>query len=250
MSSGRECGTRAPHRGVTFVFGPLPAPVSPLGVDQVAQKAHKFSHFEKVDPSTESFAPTLPGILHPTDFFFFFFFRLDEMKGLSLEAEQKLQEERKKAVVLEKQLEKNKLERNGQRSKVTAGEGGSTHGHGVLEGLAIRSPQRTGPMAGDPSALMSFISGAMLSSSKMNKTESLDVAPAGLAPGPLEAQIEELNVRLTSQMEQNATLKMALRSSQKSKEDDLKLYNEMMRQVKQVFLQALWQHRQDKKMST
>ncbi|XP_039609998.1 coiled-coil domain-containing protein 13 isoform X2 [Polypterus senegalus] len=138
--------------------------------------------------------------------------RLDEMKGLSLEAEQKLQEERKKAVVLEKQLEKNKLERNGQRSKVTAG--------------------------------------AMLSSSKMNKTESLDVAPAGLAPGPLEAQIEELNVRLTSQMEQNATLKMALRSSQKSKEDDLKLYNEMMRQVKQVFLQALWQHRQDKKMST
>ncbi|XP_028646699.1 coiled-coil domain-containing protein 13 [Erpetoichthys calabaricus] len=143
--------------------------------------------------------------------------RLDEMKGQSLEAEQKLQEERKKAVVLEKQLEKNKLEQNSQRSasgrsKVTAG--------------------------------------ATIGSSKMNKTESLDVAPGGLAPGPLEAQIEELNTRLTSQMEQNATLKMALRSSQKSKEDDLKLYNEMMRQVKQVFLQALWQHRQDKKLST
>uniref|UniRef100_A0A8C4T2W1 Coiled-coil domain containing 13 n=1 Tax=Erpetoichthys calabaricus TaxID=27687 RepID=A0A8C4T2W1_ERPCA len=136
--------------------------------------------------------------------------RLDEMKGQSLEAEQKLQEERKKAVVLEKQLEKNKLEQNSQRSasgrsKVTAGEGGRAKGH------SVHCPVLSLFM---PLIVFSFV------------------------------------FRLTSQMEQNATLKMALRSSQKSKEDDLKLYNEMMRQVKQVFLQALWQHRQDKKLST
>ncbi|XP_006817220.1 coiled-coil domain-containing protein 13-like, partial [Saccoglossus kowalevskii] len=51
--------------------------------------------------------------------------------------------------------------------------------------------------------------------------------------------IEELQTRLAIQMDENDALKAALQSTMNAKEDDLKLYHEMMDQTRQVFLQGL-----------
>ena len=45
-------------------------------------------------------------------------------------------------------------------------------------------------------------------------------------------------------MDENHALKAALQSSMKAKEEDLKLYHEMMNQTRQVFLQGLRQYKQ------
>ncbi|XP_077996895.1 coiled-coil domain-containing protein 13-like [Glandiceps talaboti] len=56
--------------------------------------------------------------------------------------------------------------------------------------------------------------------------------------------IEELQTRLAIQFDENDALKAALQSTMKAKEEDLRLYHEMMDQTKQVFLQGLRQFRQ------
>ncbi|XP_070547060.1 coiled-coil domain-containing protein 13-like [Ptychodera flava] len=56
--------------------------------------------------------------------------------------------------------------------------------------------------------------------------------------------IEELQTRLAIQIDENDALKAALQSTMKAKEDDLRLYHDMMDQTKQVFLQGLRQFRQ------
>lgn len=51
--------------------------------------------------------------------------------------------------------------------------------------------------------------------------------------------------RVATQLEELEVLRGTLKSTLQAKEDDLQLYNDMMSQVKQVFLQALRQHKQD-----
>lgn len=51
--------------------------------------------------------------------------------------------------------------------------------------------------------------------------------------------------RLAIQLDENEALKAALQSTLRAKEEDLRLYSDMMSQVKHVFLQALRQHKQE-----
>jgi len=49
---------------------------------------------------------------------------------------------------------------------------------------------------------------------------------------------------LAIQRDENEALKAALQSTLRAKEEDLRLYNEIMEETKQVFLQGLRQRRQ------
>ena len=51
--------------------------------------------------------------------------------------------------------------------------------------------------------------------------------------------IEELEMRLTLKAEENDALKNALKSMLDAKEEDLKLYNETIQSVKDIFLQGI-----------
>lgn len=53
-----------------------------------------------------------------------------------------------------------------------------------------------------------------------------------------------LNFSLSIQKDENEALKAALQSTLKAKEEDLRMYTEMMEETKKVFLQALRQHKQ------
>ncbi|XP_018414141.1 PREDICTED: coiled-coil domain-containing protein 13 [Nanorana parkeri] len=138
--------------------------------------------------------------------------RVEENNMKALEAEKKLQEERRRSVHLEQQLERIKMDaaKNGATQKMSA------------RGKA----------------------GQSLSNSRLfrNFNESSDLS----SNVPLETQLEELSTKLEIKVEENEALKSALKSALKTKEDDLKLYNEMMVQVKQIFLQALRQHKQER----
>lgn len=52
--------------------------------------------------------------------------------------------------------------------------------------------------------------------------------------------------RLLIQVDENEALKRALESTARMKEEDFKLYQETMSQVKEIFLQALRQQKQEK----
>ncbi|XP_075070221.1 coiled-coil domain-containing protein 13 isoform X2 [Mixophyes fleayi] len=138
--------------------------------------------------------------------------RVEESNMKVLDAEKKLQEERRRSVLLEQQLEKMKLDsgKNGTAQKLSA------------RGKAGQSV----------SSSRSFL----------NFNEITDVS----SNVPLETRIEELNTKLAIQVDDNKALKTALKSTLKTKDDDLKLYQEMMSQVKQIFLQALRQHKQER----
>ncbi|KAK1172240.1 coiled-coil domain-containing protein 13 [Acipenser oxyrinchus oxyrinchus] len=142
--------------------------------------------------------------------------RVDEAKEKSLEAEQKLRGERRRAVILEQQLEKAKLDSG-------KGQGNQKDSNRNKAGVSANSTRLS-----------------------VNQIDSRDLSPGRSSGIPLEVQIEELNTRLVIQSDENNALRMALKSALKTKEEDLKLYHEMMGQVKQVFLQALRQHKQDK----
>lgn len=138
--------------------------------------------------------------------------RTEESNMKVLEAEKKLQEERRRCVHVEQQLEKMKMDaaKNGATQKMSA------------RGKA----------------------GQSLSNSRLflNFNETSDLS----SNVPLETQLEELSIKLEIKVDENEALKSALKSALKTKEDDLKLYNEMMVQVKQIFLQALRQHKQER----
>lgn len=51
--------------------------------------------------------------------------------------------------------------------------------------------------------------------------------------------IEELEMRLTLKTDENDALKNALKSMLDAKEEDLKLYNETIQSVKDIFLQGI-----------
>ncbi|XP_035286697.1 coiled-coil domain-containing protein 13 isoform X2 [Anguilla anguilla] len=138
--------------------------------------------------------------------------REQEAKEKGLEAEQKLQGERRRAVLLEQQLEKAKLD---------AGKGGAA-GRTSNRGRA----------------------GVSISCTGLSVNQA-DVSPRSPAGPATEAQVNELNTKLAIQLDENEALKAALQSTLKAKEEDLRLYSDMMSQVKHVFLQALRQHKHD-----
>ncbi|XP_063780420.1 coiled-coil domain-containing protein 13 [Pseudophryne corroboree] len=138
--------------------------------------------------------------------------RVEEGNMKVLDAEKKLQAERRRCALLEQQVEKMKMDsgKNGAAQKLTA--------RGKA-GLSVSSSR-------------SFLNFNEISEMSSNV--------------PLETQIEELTTQLAIQVDDNQALKMALQSTLRTKEEDLKIYHEMMSQVKQIFLQALRQHKQER----
>ncbi|XP_033068108.1 coiled-coil domain-containing protein 13 isoform X2 [Trachypithecus francoisi] len=142
--------------------------------------------------------------------------RVEESNSKLLESERKLQEERHRTVVLEQHLEKIRLE----------------------PGKASAS-QRAAPRTK---------TGLPTSNTRQNPTgsEKKDLSFAQLSDVPVESQMEELTTRLTVQVEENEMLKAALSSALQGKEEDFRMYHEILGQVKSVFLQALRQQKTDK----
>ncbi|XP_018122555.1 coiled-coil domain-containing protein 13 isoform X2 [Xenopus laevis] len=142
--------------------------------------------------------------------------RAEESNEKLMAAEKKLQEERRRCVFLERQAEKLKMD----TAKNVVG----------TQKLSARGK------AGQT---------LTVSRHSVNFSGKTDVsfAPADL---PLETQIEELRTQLAIQLDENEAIKTSLKSTLKTKEDDLKLYHEMMGEVKQIFIQALRQHKQDR----
>ncbi|XP_054408196.1 coiled-coil domain-containing protein 13 isoform X2 [Pongo abelii] len=142
--------------------------------------------------------------------------RVEESNSKLLESERKLQEERHRTVVLEQHLEKIRLE----------------------PGKASAS-QRAAPRTK---------TGLPTSNNRHNPTgsEKKDPSFAQLSDVPVESQMEELTTRLAIQVEENEMLKAALGSALRGKEEDFRMYHEILGQVKSVFLQALRQQKTDK----
>ncbi|XP_032899332.1 coiled-coil domain-containing protein 13 isoform X3 [Amblyraja radiata] len=137
--------------------------------------------------------------------------RLKDNNDKILDVEQKFQEQRRWSVTLEQQLGKAKLDM------------GKSHDVNKL----------TNKNKTSLSINTSLLCG------------SGDLSPGKSSALSLETQLEELNIRLAIQMDENKALKMGLQSSLQAKEEDLKLYHDMLSQVKQVFLQALRQHKEN-----
>uniref|UniRef100_A0A2K5SDY5 Coiled-coil domain containing 13 n=1 Tax=Cebus imitator TaxID=2715852 RepID=A0A2K5SDY5_CEBIM len=141
--------------------------------------------------------------------------RVEESGGKLLESERKLQEERHRTVLLEQRLEKTRLE----------------------PGRASAS-QRAAPRTK---------TGLPTSNARHNPAGSeKDPSSAQLSDMPTESQMEELTTRLAVQGEENEMLKAALASALQGKEEDFRMYREILGQVKSVFLQALRQQKTDK----
>ncbi|KAB5578943.1 hypothetical protein PHYPO_G00188290 [Pangasianodon hypophthalmus] len=85
----------------------------------------------------------------------------------------------------------------------------------------------------------------------LNVPEKQDVLSPRRATGSThDAQISELSTRLAAQQEELEVLRSSLKQVLQAKEEDLQLYSTMISQVKQVFLQALRQHKQSSKQET
>ncbi|XP_044281110.1 coiled-coil domain-containing protein 13 isoform X3 [Varanus komodoensis] len=142
--------------------------------------------------------------------------RLDDSTIKVWEAEKKFQEQQHRCAVLEQHFEKMKSD---------AGKNSGTQ----------RSRSKGGAAQPHGSTRLSWTAG-----------NRKDLSPAQLSEVPLEAQVEELSTRLEIQMEENEGLKNALQEAMKSKEEDFRAYQETVDQVKQIFLKALRQQKQDK----
>ncbi|XP_043397604.1 coiled-coil domain-containing protein 13 isoform X4 [Chelonia mydas] len=142
--------------------------------------------------------------------------RVVESSDKVLEAEKKLQEERRRSVILEQRLEKMKMD---------AGKNANTQ--------KPLPRNKTGQSANS-------------SRHTLTASDRKDLTAAQLSEVPLKSQIEELTTRLVIQLDENEALKTALESTVNMKEEDFKLYQETMGQVKEIFLQALRQQKQEK----
>ncbi|XP_010561542.1 PREDICTED: coiled-coil domain-containing protein 13 [Haliaeetus leucocephalus] len=140
--------------------------------------------------------------------------RVEEGSNKVLEAEKRLQEERRRCVILEQQLEKLQMD-----------PGRSTS--------AQKRPLRSK-------------TGQSASHSRLtNVSDRKELSAAQLSKLPLESQIEELSTRLVIQLDENEALKAALETTVRKKEEDFKLYQDTMDQVKDIFLQAIRQQKQE-----
>ncbi|XP_006893125.1 PREDICTED: coiled-coil domain-containing protein 13 [Elephantulus edwardii] len=143
--------------------------------------------------------------------------RMEESSSKLVESERKLQEERQRAVVLEQHLEKMRLEPH--------------HSPG-----SQRARPRSKPGLSSAHTKLS-----------LNVNTQKDPALTQLSDVPVESQMEELTTRLAIQVEENETLKAALGSALRGKEEDFRMYHETLDQVKGVFLQALRQQKADRR---
>uniref|UniRef100_A0A8C6J0R5 Uncharacterized protein n=1 Tax=Melopsittacus undulatus TaxID=13146 RepID=A0A8C6J0R5_MELUD len=139
--------------------------------------------------------------------------RVEESSNKILAAEKSLQEERRRCVILEQQLEKLQMD---------AGKGTSEQ----------KSPMRskTGQTASH-------------SRLTLDVSDSKEFSAAQLSKLPIELQVEELSRRLVMQLNENKSLKAALETALRKKEEDFKLYQDTMSQVKDIFLQAIQQQK-------
>ncbi|XP_060104331.1 coiled-coil domain-containing protein 13 [Heteronotia binoei] len=142
--------------------------------------------------------------------------RVDDSSARVWAAEKQLQEQQRKSIALEQQLEKLRAEA-GKNSVVSKA---------PFKGKAGQS---------NSSTRLSW-----------SASEKKDPPSAELTEVPLESQIEDLSARLTVQMDENAGLKTALENLMKIKEEDFRAYQETMGQVKEIFLQALRQQKQER----
>ncbi|XP_060782557.1 coiled-coil domain-containing protein 13 [Neoarius graeffei] len=125
------------------------------------------------------------------------------------EAEQKLQDERRRCVVVEQQLGRLKLD-----------------------------PEKAQRVNRSRTA-------------NLNVPEKQDdISPSRAAESMHDAQVNELNTQLAAQQEELKLLRSSLKQVLQAKEEDLQLYTSLISQVKQVFLQALRQHKQSSKQGT
>ncbi|XP_061443333.1 coiled-coil domain-containing protein 13 [Rhineura floridana] len=142
--------------------------------------------------------------------------RVDDSTTKTWEAEKKLQEQERRCVILEQQFEKLKME--------------------------------SGKNSGIPKTLSKSKAAQPLSSTRLswNAGDRKDLPSAQLSEVPLASQIEELSTRLAIQTDENEGLKSALQDIVKTKEEDFRVYQETVGQVKEIFLQALRQQKQDR----
>ncbi|XP_071788912.1 coiled-coil domain-containing protein 13-like [Asterias amurensis] len=139
--------------------------------------------------------------------------RADDANIKTTEAQSSLQEVKQRNVWLEKQLGKVKVE--------------SSSGKGVKKSSTVKSTT-------------TMTSGGYVTDEELvNRELSLN-----------HQTLDELQTRLGIQMDENNALKSAVKSTLKAKEEDLKLYHEMMRQTKEVFLQGLRQFKQSNAISS
>ncbi|XP_073704857.1 coiled-coil domain-containing protein 13 [Garra rufa] len=134
----------------------------------------------------------------------------NEAKRQRAEAEQKLRLEWQRSVSLEQQLEKAKLDLRKEAS------------------LQTSNRSRTGS------------SGSTLS--LPDKQEGL--SPRSSSDVSHDAQLSELKARLELQLEENETLRTALKNALKEKKEGLQFYKDMLAQAKQEFQQAHRKHEQ------
>uniref|UniRef100_A0A8C5TUT6 Uncharacterized protein n=1 Tax=Malurus cyaneus samueli TaxID=2593467 RepID=A0A8C5TUT6_9PASS len=69
---------------------------------------------------------------------------------------------------------------------------------------------------------------------------------AALSKMPLESQVEELSMRLVIQLDENKALKAALEDTVRKRDEDFKLYQDTVEQVKNSFSQVIQHQRQEK----
>ncbi|XP_027753416.1 coiled-coil domain-containing protein 13 [Empidonax traillii] len=138
--------------------------------------------------------------------------RVEESSNKVLEAEKVLQEQQWQTVILEQELE-----------RLQTDPGKNTTGQ-----KAPPRSRRAQPVA---------------HSSLPDRKELPDFPLSQL---PLESELEELSTRLVIQLDENKALQAALESTVRKKEEDLKLYQDTMEQVKDIFLQAIQQQKQEK----
>ncbi|KAM9277699.1 LOW QUALITY PROTEIN: coiled-coil domain-containing protein 13-like [Cariama cristata] len=141
--------------------------------------------------------------------------REEEDSNKILETEKMLQKERRRGVILEQQLEKLQME----------------------PGRSIRAQKP---------ALRSK-TGESASHSRLTLTVSdrKELSAAQLSKLPLESQIAEVSTRLVIHVDENEALKAALESTVRKKEE---VYLDTTDQVKDVFLHAIRQQKQEKSL--
>uniref|UniRef100_A0A8C0EM16 Coiled-coil domain-containing protein 13 n=1 Tax=Bubo bubo TaxID=30461 RepID=A0A8C0EM16_BUBBB len=142
--------------------------------------------------------------------------RVEEGSDKVWKAEKRLQEEQQRCVVLEQQLEKLQMDpgRNtsAQKPPLRSKTGEVEH---ALTTVSLFPPLK-------------------------------ELSAAQLSELPLESQIEELSARLVTQLDENEALKAALQTTVRKKEEDFKLYQDTVDQVKDIFLQAIQQQKEEK----
>ncbi|KAJ7322100.1 hypothetical protein JRQ81_018387 [Phrynocephalus forsythii] len=140
--------------------------------------------------------------------------RVDEGTSKAWEAEKMLQEQQRRCLALEQQVEKLKMESGKNANPPKA------HSKGKTE---LPASARLSRNAGDRK----------------------DLPPSQLSEVPLESQIEELSTRLAIQTEENEGLKRTWQETAKAKEEDFRVYQETVGQVKEIFLHALRQQKEE-----